>query len=82
VDRLGSKGLKTVEGVVTRVDREGRKISIRLADGSTQTLRLSDRAATDVGKDVDRAAVDTTRVVVYYANEAGQRVAHYFKRIS
>jgi hypothetical protein len=82
VDRLGDKGLKTMDGVVTRVDRDGRKISIRLADGSTQTLRLTERAATDVGKDVDRAAADTTRVVVYYANEAGQRVAHYFKRIS
>ncbi len=82
VDRLDDQGLKTIEGVVTRVDRAGRKISIRLADGSTQTLRLTDRAATDVGKDVDRAATDTTRVVVYYADESGQRVAHYFKRVS
>jgi hypothetical protein len=68
--------------VVTRVDRAGRKISIRLADGSTQTLRLTERAAIDAGNDVDRAAVDATRVVVYYADEAGQRVAHYFKRIA
>jgi thioredoxin reductase len=82
VDRLDHEGLKTMEGVVTRVDRAARTISIRLADGSTQTLRLTDRAATDVGKDVDRAAADSTRVVVYYANEAGQHVAHYFKRIS
>ena len=82
VDRLDDQGLKTIEGVVTRVDRAGRKISIRLADGSMQTLRLTDRAATDVGKDVDRAATDTTRVVVYYADESGQRVAHYFKRVS
>ena len=82
VDRLDDKGLKTKEGVVTRVDREGRKISIRLADGSTQTLRLTDRAAIDAGKEVDRAAANTTRVVVYYADEAGERVAHYFKRIS
>ena len=83
VDRLGTtRGLKTVEGVVSRVDRAGRKISIRLEDGSTQTLRLTERAARDVGKDVDRAAADTTRVVVYYADDAGERVAHYFKRIS
>lgn len=81
VDRLGDEGLQTMEGVVTHVDRAGRKISIRLADGSTQTLRLTDRAATDVGKDVDRAASDTTKVVVYYTDDAGQRVAHYFKRV-
>ena len=71
-----------MEGVVTRVDRAGRELSIRLADGSTQTLRLTDRAATDVGRDVDSAAADATRVVVYYADEAGEQVAHYFKRIS
>jgi hypothetical protein len=82
VDRLDAKGLKTMTGVVTRVDRVGRVMSIRLADGSMQTLRLTDRASTDVGRDVDSAAADATRVVVYYADEAGQQVAHYFKRIS
>ena len=82
VDRLGANGLKTMEGVVSRVDRVGREMSIRLADGSTQTLRLTVRAATDVGRDVDSAAADATRVVVYYADESNHRVAHFFKRIS
>jgi hypothetical protein len=82
VDRLDGKGLKTIEGVVTRVDRVGRQMTIRLADGTTQTLRLTARAATDVGRDVDSGAVDATRVVIYYADDAGQQVAHYFKRIS
>jgi hypothetical protein len=82
VDRVGASGLKTVEGVVNRVDRAGRVISIRLADGSTQTLRLTERAAADVGRDVDSAVAHTTRVVVYYADESGHQVAHYFKRIS
>ena len=82
VDRLDAKGLKTIEGVVTRVDRVGREMTIRLADGSTQTLRLTDRAATDVGRDVDSAAANATRVVVYYADDAGHMVAHYFRRVS
>ena len=42
VDRVGDEGLKTMEGVVVRVDRAGRKISILLADGSRQTLRLTE----------------------------------------
>jgi hypothetical protein len=82
VDRVDAKGLKTMEGVVSRVDRAGREMSIRLADGSTQTLRLTDRAATDVGRDVASDAADATRVVVYYVDDAGQRVAHYFKRVA
>ncbi len=82
VDRLGDSGLKTLEGVVTHVDRAGRKISIKLADGSSQTLRLTDRAAVDAGKEVDRVVSSASKVVVYYTDEAGQRVAHYFKRVS
>ena len=82
VDRLDAQGLKVMEGVVSRVDRVGREMSIRLADGSTQTLRLTNRVATDVGRDVDSAAADATRVVVYYADETGHKVAHYFKRVS
>jgi hypothetical protein len=82
IDRLGDEGLQQIEGVVTAVNRGERMISIKLADGTRQTLRLSDRAAADVGKDIDRAADGTARVIVYYKDEAGQRVAHYFKRVS
>ena len=79
VDRIGDDGLAAMEGVVTRVDREGRKISIRLADGSTETLQLTERAAQDVGMDVDRAAGAGAKVIVYYTDEAGHRAAHYFE---
>jgi hypothetical protein len=80
IDRIGEDGLQAVEGTVTKVDRRGKTISIRLADGTRQTLRLTDRAATDVGNDIDGAA-GTARVVVYFNDRAGERVAHFFKRI-
>ena len=82
VDRLGDEGLKQIEGKVTAVNRNRRLISIKLANGTIQTLQLSDRAASDVGKDIDGASDGTVNVIVYYRNEAGQRVAHYFRRIS
>jgi len=81
VDRVAADGLKATEGVVTNVDRHAKTISIRLADGSRQTLELTDRAASDVGKDVEGRTVGTAKVVVYFTDEAGRRVAHYFKRI-
>ena len=82
VDRLGDEGLKQIEGKVTGVNRNRRTISITLANGTTQTLQLSDRAAADVGKDIDRASDGTVNVIVYYRNEAGQQVVHYFRRLS
>lgn len=82
VDRVADDGLRTIEGVITHVDRSAKTISIRLADGSRQTLALTERAASDVGKDIDSDAVDAQRVVVYFAEEGGRPVAHFFKRIS
>jgi len=82
IDRLDGDGLRQIEGKVTAVNRDTRTISIKLTNGTTQTLQLSDRAASDVGKDIDRASDGTVSVMVYYKNEAGQRVVHYFKRVS
>jgi hypothetical protein len=76
VDRVGADGLQVSEGLVTRVDRLAKTLVLRLPDGTTDTLRLTDRAAADVGKQVHRA----DRVIVYYADEEGHRVAHFFKR--
>lgn len=83
VDRIAEDGLNVIEGVITKVDRHAKTISIQLADGSRQTLQLTERAASDVGKDLDGATDATTAtVVIYFNDEAGRRVAHFFKRRS
>jgi hypothetical protein len=81
VDRIGEDGLCEMEGVVTRVDRRAKQLSIRVADGTHETLQLSERAAKHVGEDIDRATDDAT-VVVYYSEEGGAKVAHYFRRVT
>jgi hypothetical protein len=77
VDRVGENGLKELTGAVTSVDRHAKTLAVRLADGSEMTLHLSERAAKDAGRDVKRA----DKVVVYYADEGGRRVAHFFKKV-
>jgi hypothetical protein len=80
IDRIGAGGLAEAEGVVTRIDRQAQRLSIRLADGTTETLQLSERAARDAGRGLEREA-DQARVVVYYTDDAGNKIAHYFKRV-
>jgi len=82
IDRLADQGLKQMDGVITAVNRPDRMISIKLADGTRQTLRLSEQAAAAAGKDLDHVDDSTVRVIVYFKDEAGQRVAHFFKRVS
>ena len=81
IDRIGDEGLKVTEGVVTRISRGRKQVTIRFDDGSSETLRLTDRAAAEAGKDVDQATA-TVKVIVYYSDEGGRKVAHFFKKAS
>jgi hypothetical protein len=80
VGRAGD--LKETKGVITLVDRRAKTIVIRLADGTRQTFRLTERAASDVGSTVDGVAIRTRGVVISFSDEAGRHVAHYFTRVS
>jgi hypothetical protein len=80
IDQIGPDGLRVTEGRVIDVNRARKQITIRFDDGRTETLRLTDRAAADAAKDVGQAAPDAARVIVYYSDESGQKVAHYFKK--
>jgi len=81
IDRIGDEGLKVTEGVVTRISRGRKQVTIRFDDGSSETLRLTDRAAAEAGKDDDQATA-TVKVIVYYSDEGGRKVAHFFKKAS
>jgi hypothetical protein len=77
VDRVGGDALKEMSGTVEHIDRAAKTLTVKLADGTTTTLRLTQRAARDVAKGV--ASAD--RVVVYYADASGHQVAHFFRKI-
>ncbi len=82
IDRVGDEGLKVTEGVVTRIARRRRQITIRLDNEKTETFRLTDRAAAEATKDVDQAGTGAPKVVIYYSDDAGRKVAHFFKKAS
>ena len=73
IDRVGSDGLKTNEGTVTSIDRVKKRITIKFANGTSETLRLTKHAA------LDSEGHTHSRVIVYYSDESGRKVAHYFK---
>ena len=81
IDHVGKDGLKTSEGTVTHFDRAARKMTIKTADGTEQTYRLSEHAAHDAGKDTEDAAKRSGHVTVYYSEEAGHKIAHFFKSL-
>jgi hypothetical protein len=62
--------------MATKIDRGKKEITVRYDNGKIEKLRLTDRAAADVGKNIG----EDTRIVVYYSDEAGAKVTHYFKK--
>ena len=80
VDKVGKDGMKAVEGTVSDLDRGGKKLVVKSADGTEQTFKLADRASMDAAKDIDKAAEKSAHVTVYYTEDAGKKVAHFFEK--
>jgi hypothetical protein len=66
--QIGQAGPNVNEGTVTNVDRDSRKVTVKFANGSTEMLRSDNTASRH-----------SSRVIVFYADESGRRVAHFFK---
>ena len=77
IDRIGAGGLGELRGVVTGVDRAARQLTIRLDDGSSQAVLMTERAARTIARNIGLGA----RVTVYYAAEGSQKMAHYVSMV-
>jgi hypothetical protein len=75
VDRIGDGGLKVTEGTVSKIDRGTKTLAVKTADGAEATYRITDHAVVDTGKGIEKA----TKVTVYYTEEGGKKVVHFFK---
>jgi hypothetical protein len=80
IDDIGHDGLKATDGTITHIDRGAKELTVKTADGTEQTYRLTDSAAKDAGADIAKGTEKSTKVTVYYTEEAGRKVAHFFKR--
>jgi hypothetical protein len=81
VDKVGKDGMKSMEGVVTKVGEGGKTVTVKAADGTERTFDV-------VGHGTKVAAVDTAKgtekgakVTVYYSESAGKKVAHFFEKL-
>lgn len=75
IDHIGKDGLKATVVSVRSVDRAGKTVAIKTADGAEETWHLTDRAAKETGKGVEKAG----KVTAYYTEDAGKKVVHFLK---
>ncbi len=81
VDVIGPEGLDVTEGTVTRIDRRRRQITVRYDNGRTEVFGLTDRAATETTQAIDQVVPGGTKVIIYYSDDRGEKVAHFFRSV-
>ena len=82
IDRVADAGFEVTEARVVRIERGRKLITVRFGDGRTETFQLTERAAAEAPAELEQAQTGTTRVVIYFKDEKGQKVVHFFKKAS
>lgn len=80
IDNIGKDGIKATEVTAVHIDRGAKTLVGKTADGAEETFRLTGSAAKDAGKDIGEGAEKSAKVTVYYTEESGRKVAHFFKK--
>jgi hypothetical protein len=75
VDHVGRDGLKMTEVAVKSIDRGAKTVTVKTAAGAEETYRLTDGAVKETGKGLEKAG----KVTMYYTEDAGKKIAHFFK---
>lgn len=81
VDKVGKDGLKSVDGTVTKVGADGKTVVVKAADGTEQTFTVVGHDTAESAKGIGKAADKTAKTTVYYTEEGGKKVAHFFEKL-
>lgn len=81
VDKVGKGGLKYMDGTVTKVGGDGKTVVVKAADGTEHTFDVAGRDTADAAKGIGKAADKTGKTTVYYTEEGGKKIAHFFEKL-
>jgi hypothetical protein len=81
VDKVGKDGLKSVDGTVTKVGKDGKTVVVKAADGTEQTFTVAGRDTADAAKSIGKATDKGAKATVYYSEDGGKKVAHFFESL-
>jgi hypothetical protein len=81
IDHIGKDGLMIRKGTIKEIDHGTKTLTMKSANGAEETYRLSERAARDADRDIGKASEKSGKATVYYMEEGGHKVAHFFKKV-
>lgn len=81
VDKVGKDGLKSIDGTVSKVGKDGKTVVVKSADGTEHSFDVAGRDSADAAKDIGKSADKAGKVTVYYTEQGGKKVAHFFEKL-
>jgi len=78
IGKIGEDSVKVTEGAIVKVDHGTKTVVVKGADGTEKSFAYTARAGKDFGKSAGEGAEKGAKVTVYYTEEAGKKVAHFF----
>jgi len=79
VGKIGKDSVKVSEGTIVKVDHDTKKVVVKGADGTEKTFDYTETAGKDMGEAVGAGAEKGAKVTVYYTEESGKKIAHFFR---
>jgi hypothetical protein len=79
VGKVGKDGMKVTKGTVEKIDKGTKTLVVKSADGTEKTFEYTGSALEDSGKAVGQGTEKGAKVTVYYTEEAGKKIAHFFE---
>jgi preprotein translocase subunit YajC len=76
--KIGKDGMKVTKGTITKVDKDTKTVVVKSADGTERSFEYTDDSAKDLGKAAGKGTKKGSKATVYYTEEGGKKVAHFF----
>jgi hypothetical protein len=78
IGKISDDGVKVTEGTIVKVDHGSKTVVVKSADGTEKAFDYTGTAGKDMGEAVGSGTEKGAKVTVYYTEESGKKIAHFF----
>ncbi len=82
IDHIGKDGLKAAKGTIHAIDWGAKTVAVKTAEGTELIFGLTELSAIETGRQFGKGTEKAAKVTVYYTEEAGRKVGHFFKKLA